>query len=444
MSLNIENQNTEFKLNWRDECLKTICAFANTRGGILYIGVNDDGTIAGITDVTTLLEELPNKINNKLSIIPSVTEKTEDALHYIEIIIEPSTVAISYNGKYYIRSGSTTQELNGTSLSDFLQRKLGRTWDGIVSTNYDDELIDTETVMKFKNRALDRIPSIGQEKNNKDILNKLYLLENVRIKNAGILLFYKNPQAVFLQSKIKIGKFLNDADVDVQDVVDRNLLNQAINSIDILTNKYLRRFVKYSKDKIERRDELEYPIEALREAIYNAIVHRDYSSTAEISIRVYEDKLVIINPGILPPEIDIASLRTTHLSRPRNPFIADVFQKAGYIEAWGRGTNKIIQVCKEAGLIEPEFKSEDGVFKITLFRDIYTPENFRRARLNDRQIKAILYVKKNHKITNSEYQKINEIGKRQASLDLEELQNKGFIVKIGTTGRGTHYILKGQ
>lgn len=440
MPLRLENQNTEFKQSWRDDWLKTICAFANTQGGKLYVGVDDAGNIVGVENIKKLLVDVPNKINNRLGIIPVVSEGREDNLEYLEIVIEQSTVAITEDGKYYIRSGSTTRELNGTALSDFIQRKLGRTWDGISTISYNKDLINEETVLKFKNRAIERIPSIGAEENNKDVLDKLNLIENNNIKNAGVLLFYKNPQAVFLQSKIKIGKFLNDADVEVQDIVDKNLLDQAVNSIGILTTKYLRRYVKYSENKIERKDELEYPIEALREAIYNAIVHRDYTSTVEISIRVYDDKLVIMNPGILPPEINIASLKKTHTSRPRNPFIADVFQKAGYIEAWGRGTNKIVQVCLNTGLPEPQFSNEDNIFTVTLFKDKLTENALLELSLNNRQIKAVMYVKSNKHITNKVYRELNGVSDETARIELHDLVEKNIFTTRGK-GRSHSYIL---
>lgn len=440
MPLIRENQNTEFKQSWRDDWLETICAFANSEGGKLLVGVDDEGNVVGVQNIQRLLVDLPNKINNRLGIIPIVSELNEDGQEYIQVSIEQSTVAITYDGKFYVRSGSTTRELNGTALSDFIQRKLGRTWDGIANINFNNELINDETILKFKNRALERIPSISEEANNKDILDKLNLIENDNIKNAGILLFYKNPQTVFLQSKTKIGKFLNDADVDVQDIVDKNLLTQAVNIIEILTTKYLRRYVKYSENKIERKDELEYPIEALREAIYNAIVHRDYTSTVEISIRVYDDKLVIMNPGLLPPEINIAILKRTHTSRPRNPFIANVFQKAGYIEAWGRGTNKIIQVCRDAGLPEPQFNNEDNIFTVTLYKDKLTEKALQGLSLNDRQIKAVMYVKTNKHITNREYRDLNDVSDETARNELYDLVEKKIFTTKGK-GRAHSYIL---
>ena len=127
---------------------------------------------------------------------------------------------------------------------------------------------------------------------------------------------------------------------------------------------------------------------------------------------------------------------------PRNKLLADVFYKAGLIEAWGRGTIKIIKECKKAGLPEPEFKEEFGGFSVYFYKDIFTEENLGEMGLNERQIKAVLYIKEKGKITNKEYQEITGIKKRQSSEDLKDLEEKGIFHKVGTTGKGTYYVLR--
>jgi ATP-dependent DNA helicase RecG len=443
MPLRIENQNTEFKESWHEEHLKAVCAFANTDGGKIYIGVDDNGNIKVLEESTLrdLLETLPNKINNKLSIIASINEKEENNNKYIEIVVEPYTVPISYNGKYYIRSGSTTHELNGNSLAQFLQSKTGKTWDENYSVIYDALLINSDTVSKFTSLAKERIPSIAEERDLNQILEKLYLLNADKIKNAGILLFYGNPQSVFIQSKIKIGKFRTEADIETQDIIEGNLFNQVINSIGVLDNKYLKRIVLFEQGSIERKDVLEYPLDALREAILNAIVHKDYSINADIQIKIFEDKLVISNAGTLPPEIPLENLNKHHISIPRNPLIADIFQKAGYIEVWGRGTNKIVDTCVSAGLPEPEFKNENNVFTVILYKDRLTEKNLRQAGLNERQIVAVSYVKANQYITNKEYREINKVSDETARNELNDLIDKMIFTTKGR-GRSYSYILK--
>jgi ATP-dependent DNA helicase RecG len=126
-----ENQNTEWKESWRDEYLKWLCGFANAEGGVLIIGKDDRGTPVGVKDFKKLLEDLPNKIRDVLGIMAEVRLVSERGKNLVEIRIEPYPNPISYKGEYYIRSGSTKQELKGAALDRFLLRKYGRTWDSV-------------------------------------------------------------------------------------------------------------------------------------------------------------------------------------------------------------------------------------------------------------------------------------------------------------------------
>lgn len=192
---------------------------------------------------------------------------------------------------------------------------------------------------------------------------------------------------------------------------------------------------------LERIGPLEYPEPALREAILNSICHKEYSSTY-IFLRVYDDRLHLWNPGSLPEELSVEKLRKNHSSYPRNRNIANVFFKAGYIESWGRGTNKIIDTCIEAGLPEPLIEEEQGGFGITFLKDIYTEEFLKGYGLEDRHIKALLFLKDNERITNKQYQDLFNVSKRTASYDLRLLLENNLLLKIGSTGRGTYYILQ--
>jgi ATP-dependent DNA helicase RecG len=137
----------------------------------------------------------------------------------------------------------------------------------------------------------------------------------------------------------------------------------------------------------------------------------------------------------------LAALKRSHSSRPRNPIIADVSFKGGYIDAWGRGTIKILDTCQQAGLPEPEMKEEDGGFMITLFKDNLTDDQLLKLGLNGRQLKAVRFVKEKGKITNKDYQEINETSDRTALRDLENLTELGVLVKEGEK-KGTFYKLK--
>ena len=435
----METQNIEFKPTWRDEYLKVICAFANADGGKLIIGVDDNGNLEGVRNSKKLLEDLPNKIRNKLGIIPSVEVQQKGGKDIIGISVNSASVPISCDGKYYLRSGTTNLELEGNELTNFLMRRVGKTWDEFIEERASLDDINAETIESFKKSAEDRIPAIANEKDHRVILDKLNLLDGSKLKRAAILLFGKDTQKFYPSAYLKIGRFLTEADLQTSDVVEGNLFEQLESALEILRTKYLKSEIRF--EGIHRREILEYPHEALREGIINALIHRDYLGTSTIQIRVYNDRLVMMNEGKFPPEVPVEKLKTEHLSKPRNVLLAGAFYKAGFIESWGRGTIKIVEKCLEQGLPEPDFKEEFGVVTVQFYRDRWNDENLRKLGLNERQIKAVMYVKEKGRITNKEYQEIAGVSNKTAYLELSDAVEKGVFVLEGS-GRRIGYALK--
>ena len=144
-----EQQNIEYKQSWHDEYLKTIVGFANAQGGTIYIGKNDNGEIVGVEDHVKLLESLPNKIRDLIGILPQINRFEAAGMYYLEISTIPYSVAISLRGVYYVRAGSTTQELRGNALTEFLLRKSGKTWDDVIEPAANIEDIDTKSIKYF-------------------------------------------------------------------------------------------------------------------------------------------------------------------------------------------------------------------------------------------------------------------------------------------------------
>jgi ATP-dependent DNA helicase RecG len=187
--------------------------------------------------------------------------------------------------------------------------------------------------------------------------------------------------------------------------------------------------------KIERQERWEYPPEAIREAITNAVVHRDYLSSATVQVRIFDDRIEVWNPGLLPERLTIDDLKREHESIPRNRTLARLFFFIKYIEEWGTGTNRIINQCKAFGLPEPIFEERAGSFVVTI-RKFPSFEG-----LNERQIKAISYIKKEGNITNKKYQQINNVSKRTATYELSELVEKGILRRKGEGKRDLCYVL---
>ncbi|HBM15390.1 MAG TPA: transcriptional regulator [Lentisphaeria bacterium] len=441
--MNILNKNEsdmlEFKSQWSEDCLKAVSSFANSKGGILYIGIDDKGRSVKLHNYAKALEDIPNTIRNKLGILPLVTSEKLNSDMVIKIDVAPSSVPISFNGKFYIRSGSTVQELQGKHLADFLIKKSGLTWDQIVEERADLNSLNLETIEDFKRFSKDRIPSISQETDIRIILRKLNLLKDGAITRGAALLFGKEPQKLYIQAIVKIGKFLSETDIQTTDIVKGNLFTQLEMTLEILRTKYLKSNIHF--EGIHRREILEYPYDALREAIINSLIHRDYLGTSHIQIRVYDDKLIIMNEGKLPPEVPVEKLKTNHLSVPRNSLLAETFYLAGFIESWGRGTVKIVEKCREQGLPEPDFTEENGVMTATFYCNRLNEKKFIEMGLNSRQAKLILYLRQHVESAIADLSQVADgVSIKTIQRDMDELFKKGFISFKGEK-KGRKYFL---
>ena len=361
----MENQNTEYKESWRDEYIKWICGFANANGGKMYIGIDDKGTILGITEVKKLAEDLPNKVKDILGVLVDVNIKNDSDKEYLEIITDAYPYPVNYKGKYYYRSGATNQELKGAALDKFLLRKQGLKWDGTPEP-YSKETDLSDLAFKlFKDRASEtqRFDENVQGDSPHELLEKLNLVDkNGYLKKAAVLLFHPKPEKIFTGATIKIGFFNTDDDLAYQDEVRGSLFEQVDKVMDLLVSKYLKAQISY--EGLQRKETFPVPVGALREAVLNAIIHKDYSSGIAIQISVYDDKLIIWNEGELPENWTVAKLKVKHPSRPYNPDIANAFFRSGLIESWGRGTIKIFNEAKAAKIPVPIFRYEDNGFYV--------------------------------------------------------------------------------
>ena len=387
------------------------------------------------------MDEIPNKIRNTMGITAEVNLHEEDSKHFIEIVTHPYSVPISVRGRYYYRSGSTKQELTGAALTEFLLKKSGKTWDDVIEARATFADIDEKTVKIFlaASQNTGRLPE-NDGLDLPELFEKLRLTENGQLKRAAIILFGKDPGKFYPSIYVKIGRFgKDDTDIIFQETEEGNLIMLLQAVLNQLNHKFLIRSIGF--EGMHRIEKGEYPLAAIREMLLNALVHRNYMG-ALIQIRVYDDKISIWNEGSLPAGLTLAALKRSHSSRPRNPIIADVSFKGGYIDAWGRGTIKILDTCKEAELPEPEMQEQDGGFSITLFKNNLTQEQLTKLGLNDRQVKAVIFVKEKGKITNKDYQSLNDCSRNTASNDLADLVQKGVFTPSDIKGAGAFYQLK--
>lgn len=363
-----ESQNIEWKRSWHDDYLKWVCGFANAVGGTIYIGKDDDGVVTHLENHKLLMEALPNKIRENLGIICDVNLHDEAGEKYIEIRVNPYSVPVSLRGRYYYRSGSSKMEMTGNTLNEFLLKKAGKTWDDVIEEGAGLDDIDDNSIKTFVKDALKsgRMPNDIGELSTVELLEKIRLLDHGKLKRAAIILFGKDPNRFYPNIKVKIGRFgVNDADLRFQEVEEGNIMQLLKTVPNQLNYKFFTKPIDF--EGLLRIEKDEYPVAAIREMLLNALVHRSYMGSM-VQMRVYDNKLTIWNEGLLPEGMELESLKRHHISRPRNPLIADVCFKAGYIDSWGRGTLKIYEACKEMDLPEPEITSLDGGILVTVFK----------------------------------------------------------------------------
>lgn len=351
-----EQHNIEWKQTWRDEYLKWVCGFANAQGGRIYIGKDDKGNVVGVSDYEKLLEEIPNKVLFTLGIMVDVNLLEKGGKYYIEINVAPSSTPINYKGEYHYRSGSTKQVLKGVALNDFLLQKNGVRWDDAPAPQFSLEELDGESFDLFRKGALrsGRMHEEDLRISNADLLMRLGLLTQGCLNRAAILLFHRHPERLCKGCYVKIGQFANGCDLVYQDEVRGSLFSIADKALDVLYLKYLRAEISY--DKETRVERYPYPRTAVREILYNALIHSKWSDGVPVQIRVDEDCMSISNCCVLPLGWSAQTLTEKHKSRPYNPDIAEAFFRAGLVEAWGRGIAKVQEVCRTQGYPEPEFE----------------------------------------------------------------------------------------
>ncbi|MEA2691026.1 MAG: ATP-dependent helicase RecG [Acidobacteriota bacterium] len=357
-----ESQQVEWKSSWRDDYLRWICGFANAEGGRLVIGRDDRGAAVGVKDARKLMEEIPNKVRDILGIMVDVNLRRVEGKDLVEIRVEPYPYPVSYKGEYHYRSGSTKQELKGAALDRFLLGKQGQHWDGVPVPRFGMDDLAPQALAHFRKLAerSGRVADGLLAESDAALIDKLRLDGGELLRRAAVLLFGKDPERLVTGAFLKIGFFRTDSDLLYHDEIHGDLFTQIDRGLDLLLTKYLKAGLSYQGP--QRIETLPVPARAVREALINAIAHKDYAAAIPVQVSVYSDKLLIWNPGHLPEGWTLANLTRKHASYPFNPDIANTLFRAAYLESWGRGIDMIRQACQEHGCPEPLLRWDNGLW----------------------------------------------------------------------------------
>ena len=350
-----EGQKIEFKLVWNDNAYKTACAFANTEGGKLYIGYDDAGNLVGIKRSKEDMENLPNSIRSKLNLFVSIYAGTEGGKDYLEVNVPAMDYPIFYDGKIYIRVGSTNQLLEGNELISFILRKGKDSWDAVTIPNIGIDDLDEESFRILLDDGIrnKRLTEYDRSLSKRKLLEKMSLIKDGKLTRAAVLLFHPHPEYFFGGAHIKLGYFNEKNELRYQDELYGSLLSLAKKAEELLVLKYFYATIDY--DGFVRVETLPYPREAVREGILNALMHNNYMSDQPISVRVSPYEMWIYNRSIFPSGWTEETLFSMHESKLLNPNIAVGFFRAGLVERFGSGIQKIVSSCIENGNPKPRY-----------------------------------------------------------------------------------------
>lgn len=435
-----ENQNIEWKESWRDEYLKWICGFANAIGGKIYIGMDDNGKVVGVSNAKKQLEDIPNKVRDVLGIIVDVNLLEENGLEYIEIVVPPYSNPINYKGQYHYRTGSTKQELKGAALNRFILQRTGKNWDDFSIAGVKIEDLSANALNRFRREAAksNRVDADILNDTTEHLLYDLRLIDDdtKQLSRAAVLLFHPDPERYVRGAYIKIGFFRNDnEDLAFQDEVHGSLMEQIDKAMDLIKTKYLIYSITY--EGVSRRETPQFPIEALRESLMNCVAHKDYADATPTQISVYPDHVVFWNAGRLPEDWTTQKLFEKHPSRPYNPSIANALFRCGDIESWGRGYKRILEAVSSYRLLPPKLEMLSGLM-ITYYTDVRS--QLLAQQVDERFISVIEYVAKSGRVTNSDVQNILKVSKSTASRILQQMND--WLEMQGKVGKGTYYVPK--
>jgi ATP-dependent DNA helicase RecG len=425
-----EGQFIEFKEGFISDSIgKEICAFANAVGGKILMGVTDYGEIKGIK-ISNFQKSQLQQIARNMDPSFSISIEVVDKLVVINIP-EGTKKPYSINGKYFLRVGTNSQQLKRDELREFFKEE------GLISF---DEKINKKFVFEkdFDDKEYKEFLRLANITNNLDkkfLLRNIHLMEGDYLTNAGVLLFSKDVKEYFMQAEVMCVLFEGASRVNIIDQkrFSKSLINNFEEAFKFIVSKLNTRYVINEK----REEVLELPKEVIREALMNAIVHRDYFSKGHIQVNIFLDRIEISSPGGLVKGLKQEELG--NVSLPRNKLLFGTMARTPNVEEAGTGITRIRKAMKERGL-KVEFKNT-GFFTVTLEREKINVPAKNQPKTSQKPAKKqrkdmIIKAMKEDRFTKRAFAEELEVNKSTIEEDLTELKNEGKIKFVGSRKGG--------
>lgn len=440
-----ESEAIEYKQSWQEDCLKDLAAFANTRGGVLHVGVRDHGVICGWSGEGKDEEVISNKIVDTLGIHPRRIEiERHGGLCVLIIEMAQAAAPISVRGRYYRRVGNSTREIPEDERVRFLLERTGSSWDELPSSE-GLEGVSESTVADFRVLAQERLPRLSPADTTTIIFEKLGLRgRDGLLKRGTFLLFGHSPQRIFRSTEVQVGRFQDDATILDERVITGNLFEQLSQTMEAIRNYVLVRYAVPTEsagrsvlEDLQRQELWEFPYAAVREAILNALVHRDYTRPGSIQVRVYNDRLSVRSPGGLIGGLTVSDLfQEPHDSLRRNPLLAEIMYYVKFVERWGTGTIRMKNACREQDAPDPQFESTEANFIVTLFKGGITAVD--RFPLNAAEYQFLEWAKTQRTFSVGDAIEILGLPRRRVTYIIQRLSLRKLLMPQGV-GRWRRY-----
>ena len=413
-----ENENTEFKSALTGDIYKEVIAFANNGGGVIYIGVDDNGNEIGVADVDETYTRLTNGIRDAIS--PDVTVFCKYSLNENNVIkIEISEGArkpyylkskgIKPSG-VYVRQGASSVPASEDQIRLMIKMSDGDSFEGIRSLNQELTFVSAKQAFEKYGVAFseNKYRVLGITTDSNDLYTNLGLLLSDQCKHSiKAAVFADEDNTSFLDSKEFTGSILRQLD----DAYSYLMLNNRNNA---------------EFKGLERVEHYSYPQEALREALLNALVHRDYAFSGSIIININESQIEFISLGGLLPGLSAEDIQNG-ISQPRNPKLAEVFHRLRLIESYGTGIRRIFTLYRDCEK-KPEIIVTPNTFKLILpNRNYYSTDKSEEKALNDQQRTILQHIERNGAITEETVQKLLGVKRTRAYVILKEMRDSGLI-----------------
>ncbi len=371
-----ESASVEFKRSTGElkEGLQTACAFLNGKGGLVLFGVRPDGTVTGqeVSDKTLReIAEAMDRLEPPADLdVQRVRIEGKNEVIVLKVPGVSDSIPYTYEGRAYERVQSTTRKMPQERYEKLLLERTHsrRRWENQPAEGVTLKDLDREEIFRIvaEARAAERLLGpVGRDVTR--LLDRLGVRRDGEILRAAVVLFGKEFVPDFPQCGLRLARFRG---TDKTEFLDQKQLRgpafKLLEEAQLFCQRHFPLPGKIVPERLQRVDTPLIPPDAMREILVNAFIHRDYSiAGGAVSLAIFDDRVEVWSTGTYPTGITPAVLSRQHSSVPRNPIIADVFYRVGLIERWGRGTNRVIEMCRKAGIRPPRFQEIGGTAVVT-------------------------------------------------------------------------------